>query len=66
MQSPSMDDYDPLPAIHLWLVGGRRSRRPEVLPYGKRDCATVRHDQEETTSSDIEVCDSDSEVCDSE
>ena len=48
IHSPVIEDFNPVPAVHLWLEGGQRNRRPDVLPYGKR--STVELD---------EVCDSD-------
>ena len=36
IDSPSIDDYDPSPAVSLWNLGGKRKRRPHVSAYRPR------------------------------
>ena len=45
IHSPTICHFDPAEAISLWNSGTRtgRARRPETLPYGKRDSKLKSH-----------------------
>ena len=36
VESPSIQTFDPLPSLNLWIRGGLRRRRPCVATYRKR------------------------------
>ena len=51
IHAPSIDEFEPQEAVHLWSQNGERRRRPTIQPYGERP---------EQPSSDYESCSSDS------
>ena len=32
----TMRDFDPRPIVNRWCLSGERARRPDTLPYGRR------------------------------
>lgn len=49
IHSPSVEDFDPTPAIHLWAGASERARRPDQAPYGPRVRACL-----DSSESDLE------------
>ena len=66
VESPSMEEFNPMIPIDLWDSGtpSGRARRPDTLPYGKRDSKI--HDKPNSDSasdcSDAEQCDDETEL----
>ena len=53
IHAPSVQEFDPTPAINLWCYSGSRSRRPEVVP--KRSATAIEQpDSDPATETDSE------------
>ena len=61
IESPSVADYDPAPALQLWQCGGVRARRPGVKIYKARKPKAPESDSESDNSDEWSDSDSESE-----
>ncbi len=68
LESVSIEDFDPTPAIHLWNSGGVRRRRPYYMdsPHYKDRVDLLAEAQENAADAAVnsvttDMCDSDSD-----